>query len=163
MSKKTLNDLFLHMLKDVYYAEQKITKALPKMEKAATNQDLKKAFAHHLEETRGQVERLKKVFDSIGEKAEGVECAAIEGLISEGDDVMDEYEGDVLDVGLLAAAQAIEHYEIARYGTLITWAEQLGLDEAVQLLQDNISQEKRADSHLNDLALHGVNTKLKAA
>lgn len=157
MAKKTLNDLFVHMLKDVYYAEQKVSKSLPKMKDATANADLKRAFGDHIEETKGQVDRLKKVFEAIGEKAEGVECEAIEGLVKEAEEVMDEFEGDVRDVGLLAAAQAVEHYEIARYGTLITWAEQLGHTEAVKLLQDNIAQEKRADQHLNNLALHGVN------
>ena len=133
---KTLEDLFHDTLKDIYFAEKKILSTLPKMAKAAQNDDLKAAFEKHRDETEGQVKRLEKVFEMIDKKQQGKTCAAIVGITDEGAEIMDEYKGmPALDAGLLAAAQAVEHYEISRYGTLRTWAEELGLDEAATLLQ----------------------------
>jgi ferritin-like metal-binding protein YciE len=155
---KQLDELFLNMLKDVYFAEKKILTALPKMADAAESEDLAAAFEQHRAETEGQVERLEKVFALIDEKPQGKECKAIEGIIEEGEEVMEEFEGSpALDAGLLAAAQAVEHYEIARYGTLIAWAEQLGMDEAVPLLEETLEEEKAADEALTDLAESVIN------
>src|SRR3954464_8539003 len=132
---KKLEDLF-HTLKDIYYAEKKILTALPKMAKAAQNEDLKAAFKKHESETEEQVARLENVFKSIDEKPQGKKCPAIDGIIDEGKEIMDEYKGSpALDAGLLSAAQAVEHYEITRYGTLVTWANELGNKEAAQLLK----------------------------
>jgi ferritin-like metal-binding protein YciE len=139
---KTMDDLFLHHVKDIYYAEEQIIKALPKMAKATSSPDLKKAFEHHLEETKGQVERLEQIFKILGKPVRGVRCDAIEGLISEAKEVMDEAEdAGVMDAGLLASAQAVEHYEIARYGTMSAWAVQLGLAKAVKLIDETLKQE----------------------
>lgn len=155
---RTLEDLFLHLLKDIYYAEKQITKALPKMAKATDTRELKKAFENHLKETEGQVERLEKVFKSLGKPARGEKCEAIVGLVEEGKEVMEEGEDQsVIDAGLLAAAQAVEHYEIARYGTLVAWAEQLGYREAIPLLQATLKEEKAADALLSRIAESGVN------
>ena len=154
---KTMNDLFLHVLKDIYYAEKQILKALPKMEKAAETQELKKALEHHRTETEGQVQRLEQVFSEIGKPARGEKCEAIMGIISEGEDVIKKGEADVVDAGLIAAAQAVEHYEIARYGTLIAWAEQLGLTNSVALLKKTLEEEKAADKKLTQIAEASAN------
>jgi ferritin-like metal-binding protein YciE len=155
---KTLEDLFEHMLRDMYYAEKQIVKALPKMAKATENPALKQAFEHHLEETEGQVERLEKVFKLLGKAARGEKCPAIIGLVEEGKEIMEDGEdADVIDAGLLAGAQAVEHYEISRYGTMIAWAKQLGLRDAVPLLQETLKEEKAADAKLNELAMRTVN------
>ncbi len=160
MSIGTMDELFLHTLKDIYYAETKITKALPKMAKAAGSTQLRQAFEQHLEETKQQVERLKEVFKLVGQKAEGTECPAIEGIIEEGDELMkDVKDKEVLDAGLLSGAQAVEHYEIARYGTLLAWAKQLGHGDAAKLLQETLKEEKATDQILNKLALEMVNQK----
>ena len=157
---KDLNDLFVHLLKDVYYAEKQILKALPKMAKAAQTPELKKAFETHREETEGQVERLQQVFEMMNKPARGVRCDAIEGLVDEAKEVMDEAEApEVMDAGLLASAQAVEHYEMARYGTLIAWAGQLKMPEAAKLFEANLAQEKNADKLLTELALRSVNRK----
>lgn len=157
---KDLNDLFVHLLKDVYYAEKQILKALPKMAKAAQTPELKKAFETHREETEGQVERLQQVFEMMNKPARGVKCDAIEGLVDEAKEVMDEAEApEVMDAGLLASAQAVEHYEMARYGTLIAWAGQLKMPEAAKLFEANLAQEKNADKLLTELALRSVNRK----
>ena len=141
---KVLSDLFLDTLKDIYFAEKKILTALPKMAKAAQSEDLKAAFEKHEGETEQQVERLEKVFKSIGETPKGKTCDAIMGLLDEGKEIMDEYKDmPALDAGLLAAAQAVEHYEISRYGTLKTWAEELQLSEAVRLLDATLQEEKK--------------------
>ena len=161
---KTMNDLFLHLLKDIYYAEKQILKALPKMAKAAETPELKQALEHHQQETEGQVERLEQVFGEIDKTARGEKCEAIMGIISEGEDVMK--KGDdpaVIDAGLIAAAQAVEHYEIARYGTLKTWARELGLDQAVQLLDATLAEEKKTDEALTKLAVSEVNVHAEAA
>src|SRR3954468_15391096 len=140
---KTLDDLFHATLKDIYFAEKKILTTLPKMTKAAQSGELKAAFEKHRGETQGQVERLEQIFAIIEKKPQGKTCAAIVGITDEGAEIMNEYKGSpALDAGLLAAAQAVEHYEISRYGTLKAWAEELGLDEAVTLLQETLDEEE---------------------
>jgi len=137
--QKTLDDLFHETLKDIYYAEKKILTALPKMAKAAQSEELQAAFEKHEGETEGQVDRLEKVFALIEQPAKGKTCDAINGIVEEGKEIMKEFRGSAaLDAGLLAAAQAVEHYEISRYGTLKTWAKELGLDEAVSLLEETL-------------------------
>ena len=155
---KKLDDLFRDTLKDIYFAERKILTALPKMAKAAQSQDLRTAFEKHHTETEGQVERLEQVFELLGKKAQGKTCDAIMGLVEEGQEIMKEYKGSpAIDAGLLAAAQAVEHYEISRYGTLKTWAGELGLSEAVELLDTTLQQEKNTDAALTKLAKTVVN------
>ena len=155
---KTMNDLFLNVLKDIYYAEKQILKALPKMVKAVETPELKKALEHHREETEGQVERLEQVFNEIDKPARGEKCEAILGIIAEGEDVIKKGdEAAVIDAGLIAAAQAVEHYEIARYGTLIAWAEQLGLSDSAALLKETLEEEKSADKKLTQIAEASVN------
>jgi ferritin-like metal-binding protein YciE len=156
---KDLNDLFLDTLKDIYFAEKQILKALPKMAKAATSDKLTAAFEKHYEETEGQVERLEQIFELLGKPARGKTCDAIMGILDEGKEIMDEYKGtEALDAGLLAAAQAVEHYEISRYGTLKQWAMQLGMKDAVRLLDQTLQQEKKTDVTLTTLAEASVNT-----
>lgn len=157
-TEKTLNDLFLDTLKDIYYAERQIVKTLPKMAKAASSPELKAGFEKHLEETHGHVERLEQIFELLGKPARGKTCDAILGIIEEGKEIMDEYKGcEALDAGLLAAAQAVEHYEISRYGTLKQWATQLGMKDAVRLLDETLQQEKKTDVALTTLAEASVN------
>ena len=156
--EKTLQDLFYETLKDIYFAEKKILTALPKLAKAANSEDLKAAFEKHIEETEGQVERLEQVFELIEKPARGKTCPAILGLVEEGQEVSKEFKNfPALDAGLLAGAQAVEHYEIFRYGTLIAWAEQLGLKEAVELLQETLDEEKATDEALTELAEASLN------
>lgn len=158
--EKTLEDLFLETLKDIYWAEKKILTALPKMAKAAQSDELRQAFEKHLGETEGQVERLEQVFSLIGQPAKGKKCEAIEGLIEEGKEVMKDFkDSDALDAGLLCAAQAVEHYEIARYGTLATWAAQLGMPEAKRLLGATLDEEEKTDKALSELAETSINRK----
>jgi ferritin-like metal-binding protein YciE len=155
---KKLDDLFHDTLKDIYFAEKKILTALPKMAKAAHSEELRAAFEKHHGETQGQVERLEKVFDMIGKKPQGKTCDAIIGLVEEGQEVMKEYKGSpALDAGLLAGAQAVEHYEISRYGTLKTWANELGLGDAVGLLDATLQEEKNTDATLTKIAESVVN------
>jgi ferritin-like metal-binding protein YciE len=155
---KKLDDLFHDTLKDIYYAEKKILTALPKMAKAAASEDLRAAFEKHRAETEGQVERLEQVFELIGKKAQGKTCDAIIGLVEEGQEIMKEYKGSpALDPGLLAGAQAVEHYEISRYGTLKTWANELGLKDAVRLLDETLQEEKNTDATLTRIAETVVN------
>lgn len=156
---KTLADLFEHTLRDVYYAESALTKALPKISKAVKSADLKKAVDAHLKETKGQIETLKKVFTTIDAQPSGEKCDAIEGLIAECEGLMKEASGNALDAGLLAAAQAVEHYEIARYGSLREWAKVLGNTEAHNLLTEILDQEKAANSKLTNLAVSSLNKK----
>ena len=165
MSKtKTLKDLFHDTLKDIYFAERKILSALPKMAKAAQSNELRAAFEKHFEETEGQVERLEAVFEEIGARAQGKTCDAIMGILDEGKEIMSEYKGaPALDAGLLAAAQALEHYEISRYGTLITWADELGLTDASKLLKQTLAEEKKTDETLTSLAKSVVNAEAQAA
>src|SRR4051794_12915090 len=155
---KRLRDLFHNTLKDIYYAENKILKTLPKMAKAAQSPDLKAAFTKHERETRGQVTRLDKVFRIIGKPARGKTCDAINGIADEGAEIMKEFRGmPALDAGLVAAAQAVEHYEISRYGTLRTWAEQLGMSDAAGLLQETLDEEEATDKTLTELATSVIN------
>jgi ferritin-like metal-binding protein YciE len=150
---KELADLFQDTLKDIYFAEKKILAALPKMAKAAQSPELKKAFEKHHRETEGQVERLEQVFGMLDKRPQGKTCDAIMGIVKEGEEIMDEYKGSpALDAGLLAAAQAVEHYEISRYGTLKTWADELGHPDAVKLLDVTLQEEKRTDAALTALA-----------
>jgi len=161
---KTLEDLFHDTLKDIYFAEKKILTALPKMAKAAQSDELRAAFEKHHAETEGQVERLEQVFELIGKKAQGKTCDAIVGIVEEGQEVMKEFKGmPALDAGLLAAAQAVEHYEIARYGTLKTWAAELGLTQSATLLETTLGEEKKTDEALTELAQSGVNQHAEAA
>jgi ferritin-like metal-binding protein YciE len=155
---KKLDDLFHDTMKDIYFAEKKILVALPKMAKAAQSADLKKAFEKHKGETEGQVKRLEQVFGLIDKKPQAKTCDAIMGIVKEGQEIMDEYKGSpALDAGLLAAAQAVEHYEISRYGTLKTWADELGLEGAVKLLDATLQEEKKTDAALTQIAETVVN------
>ncbi|MGX7707833.1 YciE/YciF ferroxidase family protein [Methylobacterium sp. Gmos1] len=155
---KNLRALFLHQLKDTYFAENAILKALPKMAQAARTEELRGALSVHIEETREQVKRLDQVFRSVGEKPEGVTCQAIQGIIAEGEEVMQEFSGsEALDAGLIAAAQAVEHYEITRYGTLLAWAKQLGFSEAEGLIKETLVEEENTDELLSELAEEAVN------
>jgi ferritin-like metal-binding protein YciE len=160
---KQLDDLFHDALKDIYFAEKKILTALPKMAKAAQNEDLKAAFEKHEAETEEQIARLEKVFELLDAKPQGKNCPAIIGIIEEGQEIMKEYKGSpALDAGLLSAAQAVEHYEITRYGTLSTWANELGMDDAVRLLEESLSEEKNTDEALTELAEAVVNQEAQA-
>ena len=163
-AEKTLEDLFHDMLRDVYYAERQILKALPKMSKGAQSPELKAAFEKHRNETEGQVERLQRVFEIFGKRAQGKTCPAIEGILEEGADILDEFKDSAaLDAGLVSAAQAVEHYEIARYGTLKRWAETLGMAEAAKLLGQTLDEESKTDKALTGLANSFANEKAKAA
>jgi len=149
----TMDQLFLEEIRDLYDAEKQLTKALPKMAKAATSEDLKAAFQEHLEQTQGQVQRLEQVFELIGEKARGKKCAAMAGLIQESTEIVSETDDSpVRDAGLIAAAQKVEHYEISGYGSARTHAELLGNDEAARLLEETLNEEKETDQKLNELA-----------
>ena len=155
---KMLQDLFLDTLKDIYFAEKKILTALPKMAKAAQSEHLQAAFEKHEGETEQQIDRLERVFASIGETPKGKTCDAIMGILDEGKEIMGEYKGmPALDAGLLAAAQAVEHYEISRYGTLKCWAGELGYKDAVKLLDATLNEEKKTDAALSQLAEGEVN------
>ncbi|MER2266242.1 YciE/YciF ferroxidase family protein [Methylobacterium oxalidis] len=157
---KTMDDLFTHMLQDIYYAEQQITKALPKMIEKAGEPQLKQGFEKHLRETEGQVQRLEQVFQQLGKPAKGVECAAINGIISETKEIMSDVgDQQVLDAALIAGAQAVEHYEITRYGTLIAYAKQLGHNTVANLLEQTLGEEKATDKTLTALAEANVNRK----
>lgn len=159
-SEKTLDDLFLDTLKDIYYAEKQILKTLPKMAKAATSPELQAGFEQHAAETEVQIERLEQIFEILGKPARAKTCDAILGIIEEGKSIMDEYKGTVaLDAGLVSAAQAVEHYEMARYGTLKTWATQLGMTDAVALLDATLQEEIATDKKLSQVAKANVNQK----
>jgi ferritin-like metal-binding protein YciE len=161
---KKLDELFHDTLKDIYFAEKKILSTLPKMAKAAQSEELKAAFEKHYTETEGQIERLEKVFAVIEKKPQGKTCAAIVGITDEGAEIMEEYKGSpALDAGLLGAAQAVEHYEISRYGTLIAWAEELGLDDAVSLLEETLEEEQATDEALTEIAKTAINQQAQAA
>ena len=161
---KQLDELFHDTLKDIYFAEKKILGTLPKMEKAAQADELKKAFKKHHAETQGHIDRLEKVFSAIDKKPVGKTCAAIVGITDEGAEIMDEYkDSPALDAGLLAAAQAVEHYEISRYGTLIAWAGELGLKDAVRLLDQTLEEERKTDATLSEIAESVVNQEAQAA
>jgi ferritin-like metal-binding protein YciE len=155
---KSMNDLFLSFLQDMYYAERQILKVLPKMAKAAENEELKQGLMQHREETQHQVERLQHVFEQIGKRARGQTCEALNGIVEEGEEVIEQFEaGPVRDAGILANAQAVEHYEMARYGTMIAWAKVCGLNDAVKLLEETLAEEKKADSLLNQIANRTLN------
>jgi ferritin-like metal-binding protein YciE len=158
---RSMDDLFLHGLQDIYYAEQQITKALPKMIDKATNRNLAAGFKTHLDETYKQIERLDKVFEKLGQKPSATQCPAIDGIIKEADEVAGEIEDKaVLDAALITSAQAVEHYEMCRYGTLVAWAEQLGHDDVVRFLTTNLNEETATNTKLNTLAMRkGVNRK----
>jgi len=161
---KTLEDLFHDSLRDTYFAEKKILAALPKMAKAAVNEELAAAFEKHRDETEEHVRRLEQVFELIEETARGKNCPAILGLLEEGQELIKGYKGSpALDAGLVSAAQAVEHYEICRYGTLATWAKEMGLDEAVQLLEQTLEEEKATDEALTALAEAVVNYEAEEA
>src|SRR5580704_10148229 len=162
--EKLLDNLFHDTLKDIYFAEKKILATLPKMQKAAQSEVLAAALEKHHGETEGHVQRLEKVFEIIGERPQGKTCDAIVGITAEGSEIMAEYKGSpALDAGLLAAAQAVEHYEISRYGTLRTWANELGLKKAVALLEKTLKEEKNTDSTLSQLAVTEVNQHAETA
>jgi ferritin-like metal-binding protein YciE len=155
---KDLNELFLDTLKDIYYAEKQILKTLPKMAKAAQSDKLQAAFLKHQDETEGQIERLEQIFEMLGKPARGKKCDAIEGIIDEGKEIMDEYKGtQALDAGLLAAAQAVEHYEMSRYGTLKAWALKLNIPKAAKLLDQTLNEERKTDETLTKIAETAVN------
>jgi ferritin-like metal-binding protein YciE len=155
---KTLDDLFLDTLKDIYFAERQILKALPKMAKAAESDELRAGFEQHHQETEGHIERLEQIFELLGKTPRGKTCDAILGILEEGKSIMDEFKGtSALDAGLVSAAQAVEHYEIARYGTLKTWAAQLGMQEAASLLEATLKEETATDAKLSKLAVSQVN------
>ena len=161
---KNLNELFHDTLKGIFFAEKRILAALPKMAKAAKAEELKRAFEKHHGETDGQIERLEEIFAIIKKKTQGKTCAAIVGITDDAAEVMKEYKGSpALDAGLLAAAQAVEHYEISRYGTLSTWAKELGLDDAASLLKETLEEEKATDETLTEIAKTAVNREAKAA
>ncbi len=158
MKMETLQELYLEELKDVYDAEQQLVKALPKMAKTATNDELKAAFEQHLEQTQEHVSRLERVFEELGEKPKGKKCEAMKGLIEEGKQMMEEDASEeVMDAALIAAAQKVEHYEIATYGTLRTYAEMLGFDDQADLLQETLDEEKDTDENLTELAVSCIN------
>lgn len=163
-AQKNLHDLFHDTLKDIYFAEKQILKALPKMAKAAQSDELSAAFKKHHGETETQVERLEQVFELIGQPAKGKTCDAIMGILDEGKEIMDEYKGtEALDAGLLAAAQSVEHYEMSRYGTLKAWATKLGMEDAASLLDETLQQERKTDKDLTALAVSDVNSEAMAA
>jgi ferritin-like metal-binding protein YciE len=160
MPDRTLNDLFFDNLKDIYFAERQILKNLPKMAKAAHSEELRNAFLKHREETEGQIERLQQVFEMLGKRAQGKTCEAINGILEEGEETIETYkDSDALDAGLVAGGQAVEHYEMARYGTLKNWAMQLGLKDAARLLDQTLQEEKKTDALLTKLAESQVNRK----
>ena len=160
MSMKTLEDLFKHFLRDIYYAEKQVLKTLPKMARKADSKDLRAAFEEHREETEDQIENLEKIFEMLDLKPRGVTCDAILGILDEGKEIMEEAEApQALDAGMIAGAQAVEHYEINRYGTMIAWAKQLGMNDAATLLKANLDQEVAADKKLTTLAVGTLNKK----
>lgn len=160
MKLNNLKDLMIHELKDLYNAEQQITKALPKMADAAKDDELKRGFKDHLRETEGQIDRLEKIFGILGEKPTGEKCKAMEGIIRESDEMIQQRaEADVMDAALIAMAQRVEHYEIAGYGTVCTYAKQLGMNDILDLLQQTLDEEKNTDQKLTYIAEHNINKK----
>jgi ferritin-like metal-binding protein YciE len=157
---RSMDDLFMHTLEDIYYAEHQIEKALPEMIGKATEAELKRGFEKHLEETRGQIKRLEDVFQKLGQEPKGTDCPAIDGIIEESNEIAGEIEDKrVIDAALIAAAQAVEHYEITRYGTLVAWAQELGHRGVVSLLQRNLKEEAATDKKLTDMAMKRANPK----
>ena len=160
---KTMDDLFVHTLQDIYYAESQIAKSLPKMIERTTSPELRQAFQTHLTETQGQIKRLEQVFQMHGQPVKGVTCAAMDGILTEAQEIMGEVEDkEVLDAAMLASAQAVEHYEITRYGTLVAWAKQLGRQDCASVLQQNLEEEKSTDAKLTRLAESRVNQRAAA-
>jgi ferritin-like metal-binding protein YciE len=160
----TLHDLFIDELRDVYHAEHQLVKALPKMAKAAKSRELRAAFSAHLKETKGQIKRLEEAFDSLGLRPRGKPCDGMAGIIKEGQEVMKEdFERQAMDAALIAAAQRVEHYEMAAYGSLVAWAKAMGHTKAARLLQQNLNEEGKADKKLTSIATRGVNINRKAA
>ena len=160
---KSMNDLFIHTLRDIYYAENQIVKSLPDMIDKAANQELKQGFQTHLRETKEHVKRLEQIFQLLAQPAKAVDCPAIDGILEEADDVVGEVENkDVLDAAVIAAAQAVEHYEIARYGALIAWAKQLGRTDCASILEQTLQEEKATDKKLTGIAEMKVNSKATA-
>jgi ferritin-like metal-binding protein YciE len=163
MQVKSLEDLFMHSMKDIYYAEKQILKTLPKMAKKTDSDALRAAFEEHLQETEGQIERLEKVFELCETPARGITCPGINGIIEEGKELMDDTtDPDAMDAGMIASAQAVEHYEICRYGTMVAWAKELGMPEAARLLQQNLDEEYGADRKLSALAEGRLNKEAAA-
>ena len=164
MEMEMFRDLFIEELQDLYSAETQLIKALPKMAKAATNADLKKGFEQHLEQTKGHAQRLENIFAKLNEKSKGQKCKAMEGLIAEGKELIDDHEaGELLDAGLICAAQKVEHYEIASYGTAKAWATQLSLDDVATILEETLDEEKETNEKLTELATSTVNAEAMAA
>lgn len=164
MAQKTLENLFHDTLKDIYYAERQIVKALKKMERGAESNELKKAFEKHRQETEGQIERLQQVFEIFGKRAQGKNCPAMDGLVEEGEEILEEFKGSpALDAGLVSAAQAVEHYEISRYGALKRWAQLLDLNDIVKLLDETLKEEMKTDEALTKLADAAANRKAREA
>jgi ferritin-like metal-binding protein YciE len=164
MAEKTLETLFHDQLRDIYYAERKITRALSKMARGAQSEDLKAAFQKHKDETDVHVERLQQVFELLGKPARGKTCPAIDGILEEGEEILEEYKSSAaLDAGLIASAQAVEHYEMCRYGTLRRWAETLGMKDAASLLSQTLEEEKKTDADLSQLAETAANAEAVAA
>jgi len=162
--QKTLQDLFFDGLKDIYYAERKALKANQKMARAAESDELRQAFENHVEQTHGQIERLQKMFELLEKRPQGKTCEAIDGIIAEGEEVMEEYKGTpAMEAGMIAAAQAVEHYEITRYGTMRRWAEVLGMKEAVPLIEQSLKEEEETDKLLTQLADKAANQKAAEA
>ncbi|MGI6850855.1 ferritin-like domain-containing protein [Mesorhizobium sp. 1B3] len=163
-AEKKLEDLFHETLRDIYYAERKLLKALPKMARGAESPDVAAAFKKHQDETEEHVQRLQQVFEIFGKRAQGKTCPAIDGIVEEGEEIMEDFKSSpALDAGLIAAAQAAEHYEITRYGTLKRWAQELGMADAVKLLDETLAEEKKTDETLTQLAETAANQKAKAA
>ena len=159
-SPTNLKELFVHTLKDIYYAENRIAKALPKMAERASAPGLRKGFEEHLKETKAQIKRLQQIFELCGERPSGEKCPAIDGILQEGEELMKEIkDDDTRDAGMIAAAQAVEHYEIARYGALVAWAGQLGMTDARNILRDTLAEEKDTDAKLTRLAEDKLNKK----
>ena len=157
---KSLDDLFVHTLQDIYYAEKQIEKSLPDMIEKATNTELTNGFKKHLEETKGQIQRLEEVFRMHGHQPKGVDCPAIDGILEEAEEIAgDVADKQTLDAALIAAAQAVEHYEITRYGTLIAWAKELGRPDCASVLQKNLDEEKMTDEKLSKMAMARINKK----
>src|SRR5215216_6760983 len=161
--QKTLEDLFLIGLKDLYHAEKSLVRALRKMAKSAESDQLRSAFETHRAETEGQVERLEQIFEMLGKRPQAKTCEAMQGILAEGEEVMEDFaDSEALDAGLLGAAQAVEHYEITRYGTLRSWAAQLGMNDAVRLLEETLAEEKKTDQRLTELAEAALNPRAAA-
>ena len=158
MPEKNLEALFIHNLKDIYFAEQQIQKTLPALAKAAESEELRHAFETHQEETGEQIRRIERIFEIMGQKPEGVPCEGILGIIKEGQEMMQEFaEGEAFEAGLIAAAQAVEHYEIARYGTLSAWARQLNLTDVADLIEESLEEESDMDDLLSEMAEDAIN------